>query len=181
MPSNFDCAYSSALGGTAAALVGAGCNGYMAVVSNLAAPPAEWRVAGVPLPAMLRVPVRADAHAAAADCAPFGAQGARPCVPSAPVDVHGAAFAAFLREAAVWRTSEDYTNRGPIQFTGVGADDVSASLALTKGDHMARIPRLRAALDDVRDACRPGVAEALLVAAEAGVAAILNTLHKMQD
>ena len=49
MPSEFDSNLAFTLGNGAAALVAAGASGYMATAHCLAAPVAEWRLAGVPL------------------------------------------------------------------------------------------------------------------------------------
>jgi len=204
MPSNFDVAYGEALGRTAAVLAAAGRSGYMATVANLAAPAAAWTPSGVPLTAMMRVPPPGSIHAHAygggeggggeapppppqpaagggeASATP-GAMGPRPVLPCAPVDVHGAAFAAFAAAAPGWRGAECYANRGPIQFAGVSADDTTATLALARGGHMARIAKLRGALDAVRGLCQPGVGERSLDAAESAVDALLRLLTSLRD
>jgi hypothetical protein len=134
---------------------------------------------------MIRVPTPGSIHAephgvAQAHC---GATtiGPRPVISSSAVDIHGPAFAAVVREAACWRASEEYANRGPIQFSGVGADDITVTLGLTRGGYMQRIVRLRAALDSIREACRPGVHEKVLDAAETSVAGLVHILAGMQD
>ena len=52
-PSNFDCNYCETLGRGAALLVSAGLTGYMATVTGLTRPTAEWEVRGAPLAAMI--------------------------------------------------------------------------------------------------------------------------------
>jgi 6-phosphofructokinase len=98
LPSNFDCKYGTALGGTAAALIIGGYTGYMATVTHLNKPLSQWLPVGVPLSAMMTVPtpgtVLAQAYAttksSAGDAA--GHTGVRPVIESSPVDVHGATF-----------------------------------------------------------------------------------------
>jgi len=195
-PSNFDCSYGAALGRTAAALVVGGFTGYMATVRRLAAPPAEWEPAGVPLTAMMSVPLPGTVHevaysaaGAAAGAGASGAasgaapahKGARPVIESAPVDVHSSAFAELRRQAADWRVHDRYANPGPTQFEGVGADDTTITLRLARHDYMARIAQLRGALDTVRDICKPGVPEPILDAAVTGMTSLAHILSVMRE
>ena len=57
-PSNFDADYTYCLGHLAALLAAFGKTGYICAVQNLAAPPGEWRAAGVPLTSMMQMETR---------------------------------------------------------------------------------------------------------------------------
>ncbi len=183
LPSNFDCSFGAALGATAGALVGGGFNGYMACVRNLAGPVASWEPAGVPLTAMMTVPMPGSALAnvspttgAAGSGSGAATIGARPVIPSSPADVHGGAFLALNKHLAAWRAGEHYANPGPIQFAGSQADSRTALLSLDSRQYMRRITELRTKLDAIRDICRPGVSDALLDAAISGITSLADIL-----
>jgi diphosphate-dependent phosphofructokinase len=193
MPTNFDCSLGDALGRTAAILVANSFNGYMAVVSNLASPVSHWIPSGVPLTAMMRVPIHATTPSSAAfsaDDAAASAEaehvssvtGPRPVIPSAHLDVRGHAFLEYVRRSANWRLCEAYINRGPIQFTGVGADEGTITLRLQRSSgYLTRVRSLQAALDGVRDACRPGVSEDVLSAAESAIKGLRAVISLVRD
>ena len=94
-PSNFDITYAYNLGYVASALVSAGLSGYLATISSLKSPVAEWKPLGVPITALMSVDVtdnrKGSTHA--------------PAVLKARVDLHGPAYAelAAVKEiCTVW-------------------------------------------------------------------------------
>ncbi len=117
-PSNFDADYCYALGYTAGALVQAGVTGYMACVSNVAAPARKWVAGGVPLTMMMNMERR---HGAS-----------KPVIRKALVELHGAPFKAFAAARAHWAIQDEYLNPGPIQYFGPPSvcDAVTITLAL---------------------------------------------------
>jgi pyrophosphate--fructose-6-phosphate 1-phosphotransferase len=184
LPSNFDCCYGASLGATAAALVAGGFTGCMATVRNLSAPVAAWEPAGVPMTSMMTVPVPGSPLAQASSSAapqPAGTAGSRPAIPSAPVDVHGGAFQALQAHSAPWRAGEEYANPGPIQFGGSTADSRTATLDAERREYMQRISSVRAALDAIRDICRPGVSDAVLDAAHSSLASLATILATLKQ
>lgn len=202
MPSDFDCAYGLALGHCAAALTAHGCNGYLATIRGLAKPVAEWVPAGVPLTAMVSVPVSAGGDFVSTGAAPAASRiggagagagaaaatqtalvkvGARPVVASVGVDPRSAPAQLLKRLLAGWRLAELYGNPGPIQFSGETAAAITTTLACERHDYMARIATLREKLEAVREVCRPGVSDALLDAALSGVVSLAHILTVMRE
>jgi 6-phosphofructokinase 1 len=145
MPSNFDMDYAYTVGGTAARLVAGGHSGYMAVVSDLSKPNSEWRLGGVPLTAMLSVPPQL----------PNEATRARPAIDPSPVDLEGAAFAAWVHARSKFAQEELYENPGPIQFSGPSASCVSLTVR-TKFPYLHELANLQASLAAVATKCQPG-------------------------
>jgi pyrophosphate--fructose-6-phosphate 1-phosphotransferase len=120
LPTNFDCALGATLGRTAALLVAGGKTGYLASVRGTNKPVAEWEPLGVPLVALLTVPV---AGAPIAPQATTGtSQGARPAILPAHVNVRGNDFRSFAALRDSWAASEMYISPGPVQYAGVTAD-----------------------------------------------------------
>lgn len=72
-------------------------------------------------------------------------------------------------------------NPGPIQYEGPGADDVALSLAADTHDYVQRIDRLRAALEAIRDVCRPGVSDGVLDAALTGATSLAHIIAVMKE
>jgi diphosphate--fructose-6-phosphate 1-phosphotransferase len=145
IPSDFDSDYAYALGGTAAVLVASGCNGYMAVVSDLSNSVELWRPSGVPFTAMLQVP-----HLSSHDT--FRP---RPAIFPQRVDIEGSAFRAWQSVSAACADDELYENPGPIQLSGPSAGRVSTTIA-TRFSYLQELQVLRENLDAVASRCRPG-------------------------
>lgn len=95
--------------------------------------------------------------------------------------MHGAPFKLLKRFIGSWGPAELYRNPGPIQFEGPGSDAVALSLAADTHDYVSRIDRLRAALESIREVCRPGVSDSLLDAALTGVTSLSHILSVMKD
>lgn len=106
--------------------------------------------------------------------------GSRPVIESAPVDVHGPAFAELKRRLPLWLHADSFANPGPIQFDGPTADEATLTLRLAPRRYMVRIRELRAALDAVRDACKPGVPESVLDVALTGAQSLAHILAVMR-
>ena len=165
LPSNFDCAYGTALGATSAALVVAKRNGYMATVRGLAGPVEEWTPMGVPLVGELSLP-------------PPGKVLRALSIESAPVDLQGAAMFAMKRVASKWQRGEAYTNPGPIQFDGPVAGAITATLSLEQTQASGRVAQIRRMLTEVRDAVSPseGVTDEAIETARAGLVGLLRCI-----
>ena len=190
LPSNFDCAYGNALGSTAGALAAGGYNGYMATVRKLAKPVSAWEPAGIPLTAMTSVPAVSAATVmgggqsfakALSTLSAAKGTGERPVVESREVDIKRIPFGTLQARSAVWVKEDHYSNPGPIQFHGPVADVVTATLALERHDYMERIVRLRSAVDEVLEICRPGVSDSILDAAITGVGSLRNILTSLRE
>lgn len=103
-PTNFDASYCYALGHVAAVLIDYGLTGYMSFVGNLAQPPEQWTIGGVPLVSLLHLEERKGKK--------------QPVIAKALVDLKGKAYHRFQKEAARWSLEDDYQYPGPIQFFG---------------------------------------------------------------
>jgi 6-phosphofructokinase 1 len=182
LPSNFDCALGQSLGYTAAHLVAAGHTGYLATVSNLSAPVATWKPSGVPLTALVTVPVpTAGCFGPAAEGSPH--RGLRPIVPSTPLDVHGQAFQKLSAARAAWAKGEEYQNPGPIQLTtgSAATNQTTITLQTDTHDYLAKLERFSATLEHLKGAIKPGVPERVLDAAVSGVVSLAHILGSLAD
>jgi len=162
MPSNFDSEYGRALGGVAALLAMGGHNGYFASVSGLAGPIETWRCAGAPLSAIC-------------SCTDEGVR----VVPT-KVSLHGPAWQAWTKLRSQCATGDLYNNPGPIQLSGCGSEGVTESLRQRASqwgqakNYIATLEELRAKVDLLRMACRPGC--------ETSLARVANsTLSSMEE
>ena len=98
LPSNFDSNYCYALGRTAGALLDHGLTGYMASVSNLTAPPEQWKSGGLPLTALMNIERRKGKNV--------------PVIRKALVDLDAAPYKELLRHREKWARGEHYRNPG---------------------------------------------------------------------
>jgi pyrophosphate--fructose-6-phosphate 1-phosphotransferase len=103
-PSNFDADYTYALGHLAAALIAHGKTGYICAVQNLAAAPAEWTAAGVPLTSLMQMEVRKGRPT--------------PVIGKALVRTDGRPFRKLREERARWEIEDHYVFPGAIQYFG---------------------------------------------------------------
>lgn len=111
LPTNFDSCYCYALGAAAASLVGSHRTGYMATVSDLQRPAAEWRVGGTPLASLMCLERRHGAD--------------KPVVKKALVDLEGNAFQALASARDAWALGDCYRGPGPVQYAGSQYADVA--------------------------------------------------------
>jgi len=139
VPSNFDSDYAYALGATAVALASHGHSGYMATVSDLAKPVTDWRVGGVPLTAMMQLPLGAE----------------RPVIPPQRVLLNDAAFQAWCQTRDSCAVEECFESPGPIQLSGPSADRITNTVA-SKHSYLRDHQRLQQMLSMVSDKTRPG-------------------------
>ena len=103
-PSNYDADYCYSLGYSAAALIGAGCTGYMANVRNTTAPAAEWIAGGIPITMMMNMERRHGAD--------------KPVIRKALVELDGAPFKYFASKRDEWAVATAFVYPGPIQYFG---------------------------------------------------------------
>lgn len=117
-PSHFDAHYCYALGHTAALLIDEKLTGYIAYVSNLAAPLEKWGIGGEPITALLNMEMRKGKS--------------KPVIQKALVDLKGKPFAAFAAHRKKWGEDDHYLFPGPIQFFGPPAltDSIPHTLSL---------------------------------------------------
>jgi len=145
VPSNFDVDYAYTLGATSALLATTQRNGYMAIVSNLSQPVNSWRAGGVPLTAMLNVPVTTAAETFQP----------RPSIFPHHIDLEGGAFRAWFDQRVACAKSELYENPGPIQLSGPSADAPALTIT-SKFSYLRELDTLTEALAKVGKRCRPG-------------------------
>jgi pyrophosphate--fructose-6-phosphate 1-phosphotransferase len=126
-PSNFDADYCYSLGYAAAALAACGKTGYMARVSNLAEPAANWVAGGVPLAMMMNMERRHGREV--------------PVIRKALVDLNGGPFGEFARQREAWAAGNDYIYPGPIQYFGPAevCDRATMTLVLEQGEDILNI------------------------------------------
>ncbi len=103
-PSNYDADYCYSLGYTAAALIGTGYTGYMAVVRNTTQPASKWSCGGVPITKMMNVERRHGAD--------------KPVIRKALCELEGEPFKFFAKNRAKWSVETSYIYPGPIQYFG---------------------------------------------------------------
>ena len=103
-PSNYDADYCYSLGYSAAALIGAGCTGYMANIRNTTAPAAEWIAGGIPITMMMNMERRHGAD--------------KPVIRKALVELDGAPFKYFASKRDEWAVATAFVYPGPIQYFG---------------------------------------------------------------
>ena len=103
-PSNYDADYCYSLGYSAAALIGAGCTGYMANVRNTTAPASEWIAGGIPITMMMNMERRHGAD--------------KPVIRKALVELDGAPFKYFALMRDEWAVATAFVYPGPIQYFG---------------------------------------------------------------
>ena len=120
-PSNYDADYCYSIGYNAAALIGAGCTGYMSSVRNTIEPAEEWVAGGIPITMMLNIERRHGAD--------------KPVIRKALVELDGRPFAEFAAKRAEWAKDTCFVYPGPIQYFGPSSvcDLVSKTLTLEKG------------------------------------------------
>ena len=116
LPSNFDTAYCYALGSVAAALLAHGCTGLMASVTNLSAPIAEWKCAGVPLTAFFNIERRHGKD--------------KPVIKKALVELGSLPYKTLVKHRAAWAAGDAYRNPGPIQLSSAPTVELCFTLAL---------------------------------------------------
>jgi pyrophosphate--fructose-6-phosphate 1-phosphotransferase len=105
-PSNFDADYAYNLGHAAAWLVAFGKTGYIVAVQNLAAPPSQWKVAGIPLTSLMQMEMRKGKLA--------------PVIGKALVQTGREPFLSFAAARERWATADDYLYPGAVQYFGPG-------------------------------------------------------------
>ncbi len=103
-PSNFDAAYTAALGRVTALLVAHRRTGYICCVGNLAAPAEEWTAGGLPLTGLMQLETRKGKPT--------------PVIAKALVDLDGAPFAELAKHRDGWADEDAYLYPGPIQYFG---------------------------------------------------------------
>ena len=120
-PSNYDADYCYSLGFNAAALIGAGCTGYMSSVRNTMKPAAEWIAGGIPITMMLNMERRHGAD--------------KPVIRKALVELDGAPYKTFVANREKWAVETSFVYPGPIQYFGPSSvcDLVTKTLTLEKG------------------------------------------------
>jgi len=125
LPTVFDASYCYALGATAAALLTNGCNGLIASVKNLLAPPKEWHCGGVPVTSLCVIEKRKGKN--------------KPVIKKALVEMEGPLcqpFKAYTTIRGELRLSDAYRIPGPTQFDIRGcpaSNEIPMTLALELG------------------------------------------------
>jgi len=168
MPSDFDSHLAMALGNCAAALVAANASGYMATAHCLAEPTSEWRLAGLPLFAMMSADRRAGVAVAA--------------IRPSTVDLSSAAFRRFALVRERLKLADAYTNPGPMQFFGELARGPSPGrLVAEHSGRAAELKELEGICRELGAACWPGCPAHVLKTVLAGLRATRTTLHVLRE
>jgi pyrophosphate--fructose-6-phosphate 1-phosphotransferase len=103
-PSNFDANYAYSLGYVAAYLVAFDKTGYISAVQNLAAPPTEWKAAGIPLTSLMQMEMRKGKPT--------------PVIAKALVLTDREPFLTFAAARERWAAADEYLYPGAIQYFG---------------------------------------------------------------
>jgi pyrophosphate--fructose-6-phosphate 1-phosphotransferase len=103
-PSNFDADYAYSLGRTAALLVALDKTGYISCIRNLAAPPGQWKAAGVPLTSLMQMETRKGRLT--------------PVIGKALVRTDRQPFLSFAAARERWEIEDDYLYPGAVQYFG---------------------------------------------------------------
>ncbi|KAL3683118.1 hypothetical protein R1sor_001140 [Riccia sorocarpa] len=119
MPTNFDSTYCYALGFAAGALLQSGHTGLIASAGNLTAPCEEWTVGGTALTSLMDVERRKGKN--------------KPVIKKAMVELNGAPFLKFKSVREKWAVEDSYRSPGPIQFSGLTANETNFTLQLELG------------------------------------------------
>jgi 6-phosphofructokinase 1 len=163
MPSNFDAALANCLGCAAGALIAAGASGLMANVKRVAGPVSEWKVEGLPL--VNQMTVSRDAS------------GQHATIAGKDVDLRGPAMRLLNQLRERWVVHETYRNPGPIQFSGVGSDDINMTLQTERQAYAARLKEIEEHCTRILELCRSGCPDKSLATACTGLGSIVNILE----
>lgn len=149
------------------ALVRAGFTGYMAVINHLKQPVESWTAGGVPITALLSHPLNAASTRAKGGCSLQQQERVRPVIRKATVDLNGPAYqalAAQLETAGMDASLDQYTNPGPVQYSGPAelTDSVPRTLTLETYHYLEDLKQLHEALTAIEQTCRPGCPSAVL-------------------
>lgn len=109
-PSNFDASYCYGLGSVAAVLLEQKKTGYMASLTHLAQPPAEWKPIGLPLTALMNIEVRHGEET--------------PVIQKQMVDLKGRPLAMLFCNREKWLMNDEYRQPGAVQV--IEADNQEA-------------------------------------------------------
>ena len=164
-PSNFDRTYAYNLGHAAIAMAAEGpsLSGYMATINNLRGGVENWIVSAVPITALLECGGR--------NCIPH-----RPQVPTSEVNLNSLSYKYLEENRAEWITADMYENPGPVQYAGPCATTIPMTLQLESFDYLKDIETLQVALDEIREACRPGCDSTVLHVATKNLEALKDII-----
>ena len=169
MPSQFDANLAFALGNGAAALVASGATAYMATAHCLAAPTADWRLAGVPLYSLMSADRRAGNAVAV--------------IRPSQVDLHGASFRRFALIRPIVQAEERYCNPGPMQFEGPLAVGSIASgrVSYEQSGRSSELDEIHQICGEVSAACWAGARADVVKTALAGLRALRTTMQVLAE
>ncbi|KAG1359022.1 Pyrophosphate--fructose 6-phosphate 1-phosphotransferase subunit alpha [Cocos nucifera] len=171
LPSKFDCDYAYVLGHVSYHTLAAGLNGYMATITNLKNPVNKWRCGAAPITAMMTV--KRWSHGPAAFLV------GKPAVHPATVDLRGKAYELLRQNASSFLMDDVYSNPGPLQFDGPGANAKAITLCVEDQDYMGQIKLLQEYLDKVKSIVKPGCSQDVLKAALSAMASVTDVLSMM--
>ncbi|XP_010932134.2 pyrophosphate--fructose 6-phosphate 1-phosphotransferase subunit alpha [Elaeis guineensis] len=171
LPSKFDCDYAYVLGHVSYHTLAAGLNGYMATITNLKNPVNKWRCGASPITAMMTV--KRWSHGPAASLI------GKPAMHPATVDLKGKAYELLRQNASSFLMDDVYSNPGPLQFDGPGADAKAITLCVEDQDYMGQIKLLQEHLDKVKRIVKPGCSQDVLKAALSAMASVTDVLSMM--
>ena len=136
--------------------------GYLATINNLRSSVANWLVSAVPITALLETG-RDHGTARALSFTPAAVSrhhhhhhAHHPKVPKNDVLLSSPSYLALASSRSEWAVDDRYENPGPIQYEGECAGTAPLLIELEPFEYLRDIQDLQVALDDVREACRPG-------------------------
>jgi pyrophosphate--fructose-6-phosphate 1-phosphotransferase len=189
-PTNFDRTYAYNLGHAAVALIASDVDisGYIATIINLRCPVSEWTVSAVPITALLQKGLRRNGQSSTIQFVESSTPHTKRAkhshhdvaVPKSEVKLTSPAYLELANHRSEWAAIDHYENPGPIQYTGACADSIPRTLALEPFDYLRDIETLQSALDEIREACRPGCKATVLHVATKNLEALMDIINIVQ-
>jgi hypothetical protein len=159
-------------------------SGYMATINNLRSNVSSWEIAAVPITALLETDddfnASSNINFIPSSTAAISA-GSRPHVPKNKVSLSSSAYVALAANRASWAVDDKYENPGPIQYSALCSEVVPRLLQLESFDYLRDINELQRALDDIRDACRPGCEATVLRIATQNLLALKEIIRLVSN
>ncbi|CEL99112.1 unnamed protein product [Vitrella brassicaformis CCMP3155] len=153
MPSPFDCALGMSHGYLASICIESSLTGYVTTVRGLCGPSQTWRMATLPVTAMLKVLPERETQA-------YGRQ--VPMVPSAEVELNGRPFKALRSATEYWENEDRFCNPGPIQFQGEGERYYTRYLFEEQHEYLEMLGSVEKITNYIQNVCSFGVDETTL-------------------
>ncbi|ONK58963.1 uncharacterized protein A4U43_C08F1530 [Asparagus officinalis] len=103
----------------------------------------------------------------------------KPSIHPVAIDLKGKPYELLLRDAEKFLMDDLYSNPGPIQYKGPGADSKTICLCVEDQDYMGRVKELQSYLDKVKQIVKPGCSQEVLKVALSSMASVVDILTFM--